>query len=96
MATNDEELKKFAKKKLKAKKDFRNMGLVLVFVFVLTTAIWFLTTPAGYFWPIWPAFGIGIALLFTGYEAYGKGFERPITDDDINAEVERLKKNNGR
>ena len=96
MATNDEELKKFAKKKLKAKKDFRNMGLVLVFVFVLTTAIWFLTTPTGYFWPIWPAFGIGIALLITGYEAYGKGFERPITDDDINAEVERLKKNNGR
>jgi purine-cytosine permease-like protein len=95
VATNDEELKKFAKKKLKAKQDFRNLATVWVFVTALLTAIWFFTTPGAYFWPIWPAFGIGIGLLFAGYEAYGKGFDRPITDDDIDAEVKRLKKNDG-
>jgi hypothetical protein len=89
---SDDELKKFAKKKLKAKQDFRNLVAVWVFVFILTTAIWFFTTPTGYFWPVWPAFGIGVAILFSGYEAYGKGFDRPITEEDIDAEVQRLKK----
>ena len=92
MAASEDELKKFAKKKLKAKQDFRNLVAVWVFVFVVTTAIWFFTTPTGYFWPVWPAFGIGVAILFAGYEAYGKGFDRPITEEDIDAEVQRLKK----
>jgi len=92
VAASDDELKKFATKKLKAKQDFRNLVAVWVFVFILTTAIWFFTTPSGYFWPVWPAFGIGVAILFAGYEAYGKGFDRPITEEDIDAEVQRLKK----
>jgi len=92
VAASDEELKKFAKKKLKAKQDVRNLVAVWVFVLILTTAIWFFTTPTGYFWPVWPAFGIGVAILFAGYEAYGKGFDRPITEEDIDAEVQRLKK----
>lgn len=96
MAANDEGFRDFAKKKLKAKQDFRNLAAVWTFVFILTTAIWFFTTPYGYFWPVWPAFGIGIGLLVSGYQAYGKGFDRPITDDDIDAEVARLKKNSGK
>ena len=92
MVASEDELKKFAKKKLKSKQDFRNLVAVWVFVFVVTTAIWFFTTPTGYFWPVWPAFGIGVAILFAGYEAYGKGFDRPITEEDIDAEVQRLKK----
>lgn len=96
MAISDDELKKIAKKKLKAKQDFRNLAAVWVFVFVLTTAIWFFTTPAGYFWPIWPAFGIGIGLMVAGYQAYGKGFDQAITEEDIEAEAARLRKNDGR
>jgi uncharacterized membrane protein len=96
VAISDDGFRKFAKRKLKAKQDFRNILVVWTFVFILTTAIWFFTTPAGYFWPVWPAFGVGIAVLVIGYQAYGKGFDRPITDDDIDAEVERLKKNGGR
>ena len=96
MATNDEELRKYAKKKLKSKQDLRSLSAVWVFVFVLTSAIWFFLTPNEHFWPVWPAFGIGIAILVTAYEAYGKGFDRPITEDDIDAEIDRLKKNGNR
>ena len=91
MATSDDELRKFAKKKLKAKQDFRSLVFVWIFVFALTTAIYFLVMPGTYFWPVWPAFGIGIAVLVTGYEAYGKGLQRPITDEDIDNEIKRLK-----
>lgn len=29
----------------------------------LLVAIWALTTPGGYFWPVWPALGTGTCLL---------------------------------
>lgn len=29
----------------------------------LLVTIWALTTPGGYFWPVWPAFGTGIGLV---------------------------------
>jgi hypothetical protein len=31
-------------------------------VIAFLTVIWFLTSPFGYFWPIWPAMGWGLAL----------------------------------
>lgn len=34
--------------------------LLLVSLFV---GIWVLTTPGGYFWPVWPAMGTGICLV---------------------------------
>jgi len=42
VATNDDELRKFAKKKLKAKQDFRSLVFIWIFIFALTTAIYFL------------------------------------------------------
>ena len=35
-------------------------------VMVLLAAIWLLTTPGGYFWPIWPMLGWGIGLASHG------------------------------
>lgn len=32
-------------------------------LFALLVAIWALTTPGGYFWPVWPALGTGTCLL---------------------------------
>ena len=32
-------------------------------VMVLLLAIWVLTTPGGYFWPIWPMLGWGVGIL---------------------------------
>jgi hypothetical protein len=34
-------------------------------------------------------FGIGIAVLFAGLDAYGPGFKKEITEADIDAEIQR-------
>jgi len=41
---------------------------------------------AGYFWPIWVLLGWGIGLALNGWTVY---FQRPITEDDIQREMER-------
>jgi hypothetical protein len=37
-------------------------------------------------------FGMGVGALFAGLDAYGKLSEKPITDADVDAEVERLRR----
>lgn len=90
MAQLDSELRAYAKKQLKNKQEFRVYLRVYLAVVALTATIWFLTSPGSYFWPIWVIFGMGIGAVFIGLEAYGKLGNKPITDADIDAEVERL------
>ena len=90
-AADDSNLRKFAEKSLKKKKDFREYLVVYAIVSVITSGVWFMTTPTGYFWPGWVMFGMGIAAVFAGLEAYGKLSPKPITQAEIDAEVERLK-----
>jgi hypothetical protein len=88
---NDEELRVIAKKRLKKQAEFKRYLWTWLGVSALTSAIWFITSPGGYFWPVWVIFGMGVGALFNGIDAYGK---KPniITDSDVDAEVERLKK----
>jgi hypothetical protein len=88
---NDEELREFARKRLKKQADFKQYLWVWLGVSILLTVIWFLSSPGGYFWPIWVIFGMGIAAVLTGLDAAGKLGGKPITSADIDAEVERLK-----
>ena len=39
---------------------------VYLSVMVLLVAIWLMTTPGGYFWPMWPALGWGIGVFAHG------------------------------
>ena len=87
----DTELREIAKKRLKKQAEFKRYLWTWLGVSVLTSAIWALTSPGQYFWPIWVVFGMGIGALFSGIDAYGKK-PNVITDSDIDAEVERLKK----
>ncbi|BAU99380.1 2TM domain-containing protein [Aurantimicrobium minutum] len=87
----DEELREVARKQLKKKADFKQYLWVWLAVSILLTGVWFLTSPGQYFWPIWAIFGMGIGALFTGIDAYSKN-PKIITDSQIDAEVERLKK----
>lgn len=89
---NDEELRVIAKKRLKKQADFKQYLWVWAGVSVLMTAIWFLTSPGQYFWPIWGIFGMGVAALFIGIDAYSKN-TKVITDSAIDAEVAKMKKN---
>jgi fatty acid desaturase len=90
MATKDDSLRDFARKSLKKKQDFRQYLWVYAAVVLLTTGVWFITSPNSYFWPMWVIFGMGVGALFAGLDAYGKISNKPITDADVDAEVERL------
>lgn len=88
---NDEELRTFAAKRLKKQAEFKNYLWVWVGVSVLCTAIWFLTSPGAYFWPVWVIFGMGIGALFSGIDAYRTTDPKAISDEAIDREVNRLK-----
>ncbi|MFM1950394.1 MAG: hypothetical protein RL418_81 [Actinomycetota bacterium] len=91
MATKDDSLRDFARKSLKKKQDYKQYLWVYLAVSLLTTGIWFITSPTSYFWPMWVIFGMGVGALFAGLDAYGKISNKPITDADVDAEVERLR-----
>jgi hypothetical protein len=37
-------------------------------------------------------FGMGVGALFAGIDAYGPGYKKVITESDVDAEVERLRR----
>jgi hypothetical protein len=86
-----QDVRAYALKQIKKKQDFRQYLWVYAFVSILVTAIWFFTTPAGPFWPFWVYFGMGIGAVAAGLDAYGVLGRKPISEADIDAEVERLK-----
>jgi hypothetical protein len=62
-----------------------------LFVYLVTNAFlvtaW-LMTGQGYFWPGWVIAGWALALVFHGWDYYWR-WSRPITDADIEAEMQR-------
>jgi glycopeptide antibiotics resistance protein len=84
-------VRKYAEKQLKLKREFKQYLFVYAFVVALTIGIWFVMTPGFYFWPGWVIFGMGVAAVLAGLEAYGKLSPKPITQAEIDAEVERLR-----
>ena len=95
--TADDDLRKIAKKRLKAQADFKQFLGIWLGVSLLLIAIWavtsFTTGYVIYFWPAWPIGGMGVAAFFIGLDAYGPG-QRGITESDIDREVERLRARN--
>ena len=91
MAKDADDIRAFAKKRVKAQREFKQFLWVWLAVSILVIAIWALTG-AGYFWPMWPILGMGVAALFTGLDAYTKFTSKPITEADIDKEIERLSK----
>jgi hypothetical protein len=86
---SDDELRRAARNRLKAKSSFWVYVGVWGAVALLLTAIWFFTSPGAYYWPVWPIFGMGVAALFIGLDAYGPG-RRYYTEADVDAEIQRM------
>ncbi|MCP4384556.1 MAG: 2TM domain-containing protein [Hyphomicrobiales bacterium] len=82
---DQDERRATAVKRVQAKRLFRNHVAVYLIVNALLAIVWAMSG-AGYFWPIWPIAGWGIALALHAWSAY---FERPISEDDIRQEMER-------
>lgn len=90
MAKEIDPVREYARKQLKKKQDFKGYLGIYAMVVGITVAVWFLTTPNAPFWPIWVIFGMGIAAVVSGLDAYGIGARKPITEAEIDAEVERI------
>jgi uncharacterized membrane protein len=73
---------------LKAKRGFWNFLLVAIVISALMVAIWALTG-FGYFWPMWPIFGLAIALVFTAIGAFGPKRGQP-SEAQIQSEMRKL------
>jgi hypothetical protein len=76
--------------RLKMQQVFKMFLSIWVGVAALVTAIWFFTTPFGYFWPIWPMIGMSIPAVIMWLSAYGPA-PREITETDIDAEIQRIR-----
>jgi uncharacterized membrane protein len=85
-----DELRKAARRNLKARNDFKVMLAIFIVVALILLAVWFFSTGGhGYFWPAWPLLGLTIAAVFSGLDAYGIT-RRTITEDDVDAEIARM------
>jgi len=81
------ELRDQAVASIKRKNAFWNYAGVWIAVSAVVTIIWWFSTPGGYFWPVWPILGMGVAVPILGYSAYGR---RGISEKRIHEEMKRL------
>jgi hypothetical protein len=86
--TGNEDLRAAAEKRLSDQANFKRLAGVFVIVWAILIAVWALSG-RGYFWPIWAIFGMGIALAFMGWGAYGPRPSGP-TQDQIDAEMRKM------
>ncbi|HLN77856.1 MAG TPA: 2TM domain-containing protein [Nocardioidaceae bacterium] len=85
--TRDSELRERAIKRLKKRRDFHAHVLVYFLVNAFLVVIWALTTPGGFFWPVFPIVGWGIGVVMNGYDVY---FAEDFTEDEISEEIRHL------
>ncbi|HSJ22426.1 MAG TPA: 2TM domain-containing protein [Nocardioidaceae bacterium] len=83
----DTELRERAIKRLKKRRDFRAHILVYTLVNAFLVVIWAVTTPGGFFWPIFPIVGWGIGVVMNAWDVY---FADDFTEEDIEKEIEHL------
>lgn len=80
------DLRQAAIMQLRKKRGFQAHALAYVMVNLLFVAIWFVTMPDGFFWPVFPMFGWGIGLVFNAWDVYAPG----PSEERIRREMQRL------
>jgi hypothetical protein len=86
-ADSEQQLRERAVQRLKKKRDFHTHVLIYVAVNAFLVVIWAVTS-GGYFWPIFPILGWGIAVAANAWDVYGR---KPISEDEIRREADRLR-----
>lgn len=89
MGMSDEELRSFAVKRVKEKREFWQHLASYVIVNGALIGIWAIGD-RGYFWPGWVLFGWGIGIVFHAWNTF---FSRPISEADVEREIRRLQRN---
>ncbi len=80
-----EEERQRARRRVEAKRKFQADVVAYVVVNAFLIGVWAVSGADG-FWPGWVLAGWGVFLVLQGYDAF---FRRPITEADVDAEVER-------
>lgn len=88
---NETQIREIAKKSIKKKRDAWQFLFVAVVVNAGLSVIWAISG-AGYYWPAWVIFGMGIGVVLAFADAYLPSFRSQISEGQIDAEIERLKK----
>jgi 2TM domain len=83
--TDVDKRREAAVKRLEAKRDFNIHVAIYAIVNVMLVVIW-AVSGRGYFWPIWPILGWGVAVVIHGWMTF---LQKPITEDDIRREMEK-------
>ena len=71
---------------LKKRRDFHAHLLIYVLVNAFLVVIWAVKGGHVFFWPIFPIAGWGIAVVMNAWDVY---WRHPITEQDIQHEIER-------
>jgi uncharacterized membrane protein len=82
---NDDDARRQARERLESKRGFWNFLMVFVIVSAALIGIWALSG-AGFFWPVFPIGGMAIGVALSAWGIFG---EKPITEADVDREVER-------
>jgi fatty acid desaturase len=69
--------------RIQEKRRFRQSLVVYLAVNALLVVVWAMGG-GGYFWPIWPIAGWGLAVAIHAWNVYGA---RPVTESDIRREM---------
>lgn len=85
MTATDNDQRQAAIRRLGAKREFSVHLRVFILVNTLLIIIW-AVTGAGYFWPVWPIGGWAIGLAAHASSIY---VQKPVTEDAIQAEMRR-------
>ena len=85
-----DDIRAHAEKRVKARQQFWSSSITLVVVFLIIVVVWGVSSNwHGYFWPMWPAIGFAIAIVFHALNVYGP-LGQPVTKNAIDREVRRL------
>jgi len=85
--TRDVALRERAVKRLKKRRDFYGHILVYLLVNSFLVVIWAVTTPGGFFWPVFPLVGWGIGVVLNAWDVY---VADEVSEDKIQREMEHL------
>ena len=88
---NEAELREFAKKSIKKKRDAWQFLFVTVLVNAGLTVVWWINGPTANFWPAWVMFGMGIGVVAAFMDAYLSPFRGRISESEIDDEIKRMR-----
>lgn len=82
-------LRERAVKRLKKRRDFYGHLLMYTLVNSFFVVIWAVTDSGGFFWPIFPIVGWGIAVIMNAWDVYRVN---DFSEEQIQHEMERLQR----